>query len=547
MKAILLVRISTDKQEYEEQKNDLIAYSIDKNYKEHDLIIVDHEESAIKLTIEERQGIIKIKKSIAEDKLINSVFVWELSRLVRNQTEGHLLKDYFFKNKIQFYCLKPEIQLFDETITAPHETGDITFSLFLQVTESEMRTKKARFHRAKIRNAKTGKFSGGFVKYGYYVDDKGYYQIKDDEAKLIRYVFDRYLRGISIIKLNKELNERGLHDSTSFVTETLKCEAYTGLSNRYGMNRKYPQIVSNEQFEAVKERKRTNNKKLDKANEIYFAKGLIKCTHCGAKYMAMKTSIQYLCYNRFGRESRINPKLKCKQSLSININILDTILFEACIKQESLRRFKNQENVLREINNEKEICLEKLATCQNKMTQIDLKNERNNDIYMMGKISKEKYLSNDKRIEVEKRSITNNIVDLKNKISRIHEETTRIESLSKKADTFTLKRTYKRLVNDIYSIDDLIEKQKIVKRHVWFVEIEDDIPNHTKIVNIMFNYDRPFPLKYRVHYKKMPQMIEVDDRYYDLPVPATYNVPDPIWLEVDFKIEKRFVRKKKSN
>jgi hypothetical protein len=138
-------------------------------------------------------------------------------------------------------------------------------------------------------------------------------------------VFNRYEEGISIWRLNKELIERGLTDSLSFVNETLKTEAYTGLSNKYGMNRVYPQIISSEQFSRCKEIKKSNNKKLDKTSEIYFGKGLIKCKHCGAKYMAMKTSLQYLCYNRFGREQKINRTLACRESASINLNILDTI------------------------------------------------------------------------------------------------------------------------------------------------------------------------------------------------------------------------------
>ncbi len=181
MKAILLVRVSSNSQEFEEQKRGLVQYAENFGYTEKEIIIVENEESAMKLKIEQREGIIKTKELIEEDKLINAVFVWELSRLVRNQTEGHILKDYFFKNKIQFYCSNPEIKLFNDSITAPNETGDITFSIFLNLTENEMRTKKARFHRSKIRNARTGKYSGGFVKFGYTVDDKGYYQINEPE------------------------------------------------------------------------------------------------------------------------------------------------------------------------------------------------------------------------------------------------------------------------------------------------------------------------------------------------------------------------------
>jgi len=67
MKAILLVRVSSDSQEFEEQKHSLIQYSNQFGYKEKDLIIIENEESAIKLNIDERVGIIRTKNAIESE------------------------------------------------------------------------------------------------------------------------------------------------------------------------------------------------------------------------------------------------------------------------------------------------------------------------------------------------------------------------------------------------------------------------------------------------------------------------------------------------
>jgi hypothetical protein len=45
------------------------------------------------------------------------------------------------------------------------------------------------------------------------------------------------------------------------------------------------------------------------------------------------------------------------------------------------------------------------------------------------------------------------------------------------------------------------------------VNIIDEIPNHTKLVNIYF-YRYPLTLQYRVHFKKMPQRIEMNESFY---------------------------------
>lgn len=535
MKAILLARISSDSQELDEQTNNLISFAKSEGYSDSDLIIIQDEESAINLSEEERNGLNRMKEYIANDSTINCVYVWELTRLTRIPKTGYNLRDYFLKNKVQLKNYTPSFQLLNSDFSDFDDNGSMLFAIYLNYAEQEMRTKKARFHRSKIRNARTGKYSGGFIKYGYYVDDKGYYQINEDQAELIRYVFDRYEQGISIIKLNKELIERGLTESLSFVNEALKCDAYTGLSNKYGMNRVYPQIISSEQFDRCKEIKKKNNKKLDKTNEVYFAKGLIKCKHCGAKYMAMKTSIQYLCYNRFGREQRLKPTLACRESPSININILDTILFEACVVEEAHYLMKNSEDRVENLKEQININIQKINTLKTNTAKSQDKKERNNTMYFNGAINEEKYLSNIKAVDAEVREANNAIVANENLNTQLQN---RIEAIETSKKGFN--RSYSKFEGDVYDIKDLKEKQQIVQRHIKEVTIDDEVPNHTKIINIFFYSYPVMPLQYRVHIKKMPQMIEINEAFYSEGYDET-SIAD--WVKCNFKIEKRFVRK----
>ena len=544
MKAILLVRVSSVSQKLDEQTKNLIDYAQSKGYTEDNLIIIEDIESGIQLAEEERNGLNKMKAEISADSNINAVFVWELSRLTRKPTTAYSLRDYFNNNNIQLYCFSPQFQLLKSDLVDLDDNGSLLFALYIQMAEAEMRNKKARFHRSKIRNARTGKYSGGIVKFGYQVNDKGYYEINEEEAELVKYVFDRYEQGISILKLNKELLERGKINSDSFVSETLKSEAYTGLSNKYGMNRQYPQIISNEQYERCQRLKRTNNKKLDKSNEVYFGKRLIKCTVCGSHYMAMKTSIQYLCYNRFGRESRLHPEKKCKTSPTININILDTILFEACVVEEAFRLMKNFDNRNDDFKQQIEINNEKISTSRNNILKSEAKKERNNNMYLNGNISEEKYLANVKSIDNEIKEYNNSILLNSNLNKQLQK---RIDDAL--SDKEKINNSYQKNEDDVYAIDDLLEKQQIVQRHIKEVKIIDEIPNHTRIVMIYFHASPKIPLLYRVHYKKIPQLIEIctdfyDDEHegYDETFISLWG-DNILWQNVDFKIEKRFVRK----
>lgn len=512
MKAILLVRVSSNTQEFEEQKRGLYQYAQTFGYTDNDLIPVENEESAMKLKIEEREGIIRTKELIEDDQSIKAVFVWELSRLVRNQTEGHLLKDYFFKHKIQFYCSNPEIKLFNDAVTAPNETGDITYSLFLQLTENEMRTKKARFHRSKIRNARTGKYSGGFIKYGYYVDDKGYYQINDAEAEMIRYIFNEYENGRSIMNIQRELLNRGKINTTNFVRGILISEAYTGLSNEYGMNRTYPQIISFEQFNKCREIAKTNNKKADKANEVYFAKKLIKCDECGTHYIAMKSSITYLCYGRYGKEAKLKPETACKSSPTININVLDSLLWRLAKHSEAFR-WDNIDHKEKEYLEKRIIeCKKHISESESSKKALRIKKERIADSYMDGIIDKNK--RDTKLREVDKLlNKTNNYIVTKRNEIRKAEDTLRTRFEPELSFDETLDNWQNEIIEkrDKFSSMNDNEKYEIIKNNILEVTILEEEKNKSKIVLVRYYNDKIE--RYRINIKKKPAVVESDVIY----------------------------------
>lgn len=558
MKAILLVRVSSDSQEFEEQKSSLIEYAKQFGYKNKaDRIIIDNEESAIKLNIDERVGIIRTKEAIEGDKSINAVFVWELSRLVRNQTDGHLLKDYFFKNKVQFYCSQPEIQLFNDDVTAPHETGDITYSLFLNLTESEMRTKKARFHRSKIRNAKTGRYSGGFIKYGYYVDDNGYYQVNESEAEMIRYLFTEYEKGRSTMNIQRELLKRGKINSTNFVRGILTSEAYTGLSNEYGMNRTYPQIISVEQYNKCREIAKTNNKKADKANEIYFAKKLIKCLECGTHYIAMKSSITYLCYGRYGKEAKLKPETACKSSPTININVLDSLLWRLAKYSEALRSdyidHKEKEDLEMKIIE----CKKHISESESSKKALSIKKERITDSYLDGIIDKNKRDAKLKEVNKLLNETNNYIVTKRNEIRKAEDIIkTKFEvELSDDEEMENWKNEIITKRDKLLLIEDDNEKYEIIKKNILEVNILEEEKNKSKIVVVRYYNDKVE--RYRINIKKKPVVIETDvisntDEFEDWDEDENKKFHEEfdenpfLPIQPPLEITKRFVRKSQS-
>ena len=114
---------------------------------------------------------------------------------------------------IQLKCLKPSFSLLEEPDRTKFDTmGSVVFSIFGCFAEQEIIEKKERFHRGREQKAIEGKFAGGRVPYGYRVDEErgNLIVIDEDEASVIRTIFDLYEAGLSQPRIAVELQERGI-------------------------------------------------------------------------------------------------------------------------------------------------------------------------------------------------------------------------------------------------------------------------------------------------------------------------------------------------
>ena len=69
----------------------------------------------------------------------------------------------------------------------------------------------AKMKRGKDRNRALGIYTGGRIKFGYAIDESRHFYICEEEAKVIRLIFDLYSTGkYSFYKLVEELNARGI-------------------------------------------------------------------------------------------------------------------------------------------------------------------------------------------------------------------------------------------------------------------------------------------------------------------------------------------------
>lgn len=333
MKAILLVRVSTKAQDFDEQEREIYNMAIKDGYLPECIIPICEKESGIKLAEEERAGLNKMKELIEEDNDINCVYCWEVSRIARRKKINFSVLDYLTTHKIQLVVKNPSIRLFKDNGDID-EGAEMVFTLFSQMAESEMRTKLARWKRTKDAKRKESIYTGGWILYGYTVDETTKKLIIDEkQANIVKTIFALYLTGkYSYGSLAKELMQTGLLvgytllTARKFISLTLNNLAYAGLPSSTNKRNNvktegniYPQLVTLEMINKCKEIAKSNtNKPKKQYNNYYFGKGLLRCPYCGGIMVAKKNNNTYHCQ-------------ECTKGFWIQINLVDSILWHSSI------------------------------------------------------------------------------------------------------------------------------------------------------------------------------------------------------------------------
>ena len=401
-KAILLVRVSTDRQSFDEQERQLYDMAVADGYSDEDIILIAEKESGRKLKEEERKGLNRLKEVIQTEH-VDVTYCWEISRIARKKKILFSVLDYLIERKIQLIIKEPYLKLLnlDGTI---NESAETTFTLFAQMAESEMRNKDARFKRAKAKMKETHQYRGGWLPLGYKVEN-GYIVIDEDKAAIIRLIFNLYTTGVSSYKMSKELQSRGIEMRLPAIRHILANENYC--------NGLYPVIISKEIWNKKCETAKANDKAVDKSRDnIYFAAKLIKCD-CGRCYSAFSSTATYICVGKYQQSNCTNTK-------GISINAMDSLLWWIAKKEYAIFLASKSQETKQKLIDELAIWNQKLGALDGLYSKIETKLD--NLTFLLGNadITKETYISRKAKVLSEKLEIDNNKVNYQNEIDRIN-------------------------------------------------------------------------------------------------------------------------------
>lgn len=458
-KAIIISRVSTNQQDLIQQTNVLKEEALRSGYKEEDLIVIEHHESAIKNDLSERQGLQRTMEYINNDKSIDCVFIYEISRLARRSVVLYEMRDFFIDKKVQLICMKPYFKLLENGKMS--QTASILFSLMGTLAEQEMTIKLERFMRAKNEMTKQGKKSAGSVKFGYKKTKDSFVVADDYTSNIVNMIYSHYI----------DESNTSLYETYIWMTgqwpEIFGSLPYKKAQHKvrnlltditYLGNWCYPQIVTEELRDKVMN-KMSNARCKARYNtkHVYLGRGKLYCRHCGK----MMTPVG-------GRTKAYNCVTDKLHNMTINVDNIDKLIWEEEVRpianinagidnnakiSQLADDIKSKENVRNGYLAEEK----RLVSMQEKLLSL----------YLDGKI-------NDTLYNNKNNDINNQLSVLKKKKERIDAEIKELESLSE---------TTRKSIVEVQSInydnvtDDNI-KIELIRKYIDKIWVEK-IANHT--------------------------------------------------------------------
>lgn len=500
-KVLCIVRASTEKQEVESQKQELIEFARRNGFENSDMVfIVAQGASARSLNRKYIQMLEEVKSTILHDDKIKTVALWSLNRLGRVESKLHEMKEFFVGHHIQVLCKDPSFRLLKDDGTED-TAGGMMFSVYSAMVKLDTEEMFAKFTRGKKRNVDNGKYNGGKVPFGYKVNDDKYIVIDQENAEIVKRIFTEYASGKwSFSTLCKELNSRGnTHDGKRFCYTWLKdcinSKSYIGEGKEgYGTVRHYQPIISKELFLKCQEVKESHILgEITKARQVNLSLKKIKCSSCGGNYLS--TGTWYVCYHHRYLKTCCNP-------VTIPKEVIDKLTFTVAARLHLDFLLSSNSEALARLKENRNVTASKVATMEKSLEAFDANENRIVDAYIDGTLSKQRYKDKIAKVKMERETAKAQVMSLKKELSSIDSSIDALEHPS-----FDDLRN---LSKGIWDETDA-KKKEIIDAHIKVIYLDQEKLNGRKSTRIRM-YDTLGNL-HLFHY--IPFLRELDKVFID--------------------------------
>ncbi|MBR4407963.1 MAG: recombinase family protein [Clostridia bacterium] len=325
-KAVIYARYSSERQTEQSIEGQLRVCN---DYAQrNDIVVVDtYIDRAMTGTNDNRASFQKMLKDSSK-KVWDYVIVYKIDRFSRNKYETAMHKKTLRDNGVKLLSAMENIPDTPE--------GIILESLLEGMAEYYSAELSQKVRRGMNESRRKGLFTGGRVLYGYSVIDKKVI-INEDEAQVVRNLFLDFASGRLVTDVLQELKETGvLYRGKNFGRNTLynflRNRKFTGEYVYKGevFTNIYPQIISKELFETVRNKIETNKLGKHKPDIVYLLKFKLKCGYCGNPVSSdagtSKTGAIKRYYKCYGRRKKI-----CHHSKPIRKELIEDLVLNAIL------------------------------------------------------------------------------------------------------------------------------------------------------------------------------------------------------------------------
>lgn len=309
-------------------------------------------------TIEARPKIKELLNNCKKD-IYKRVLVVDQDRLSRSVKDLQIIKEIFKDKKIKLMFQNSVLDL-------DNEDDDFMSDIQGVFSKREIRIIAKRSARGKYQKAKQGKLplGGNNIPYGYKLDKDGSIIIDEEEAKVVRNIFNWLAnKGLSSYKIANKLNSLDIPTrfnkfgrikkskkynqvyeniwTRSSVKHIVSKEIYYKDEYIYAKNSKFnfidpvhikkEPIISKELFEKAKKQSLFNRSSINNSTVVYILTGKMKCLkcgrpYCGGRYHSQKRGVTSYYYRDMGRTSRARELDYLCSSASIKKDLIEDVI-----------------------------------------------------------------------------------------------------------------------------------------------------------------------------------------------------------------------------
>ncbi|APU09835.1 hypothetical protein A5M85_05935 [Cellulophaga lytica] len=359
-----------------------------------------------------------------ENKKITSVFIWDSSRIARNEGAWY----EFAKLLSDMGAL-----LYDNGVKA--DFRDENTFLFYTIT-SGMNAHFARVTAKKIKTVLKRNAIGGLVHgiapYGFTADKQSKWTTHKDEVENVKTIFDLYEKGYGYIRIANYLNEMGINAryKTGWTPATIRYmiynKTYSGRAKFNNIEIKVPQIIDPIRHDKLIASIGNRYKKPGAKSKRYILNEVLVCGKCGTRYTVSQRK-RHSYYRCLSEVNRGVPKCFSKAVRSEHI---DKLILEKVLLGNELYELAEQ-TYLEGGNVEQKKELEKKLSYHNsRIKKLEGELKRSYQVYVKGGVELDLFMSEKKRIDRQLLKTQDAIDNLNVDLERIKDTNRLLEDMS---------------------------------------------------------------------------------------------------------------------